>query len=114
MIWEILLWLSVHALRHGAEVWAAAIGCGLVFLVVQLNVNENTPRAVPMRQAVWRAFKVARALHGLIVVAALVIVNSACMLLTGWWKEWLAYVAVAMAAAAAWRWLPVRRRQPTT
>lgn len=41
------MWLSVYALRHGAEVWAAAIGCGLVSLVVHLNVNENTPRLVP-------------------------------------------------------------------
>ena len=90
MIWGILVLLSVYALHHGAEVWAAAVGSGLVFLVVYLNANENTTSAVPLKQALCRAFKITRALRGLIVVAALVIVNSACMLLAGWWQEWLA------------------------
>ena len=113
MIWEILVWLSVYALHHGAEVWAAAFGGGLVFLVVYLNANENPANAMPLKQALWRAFKVTRALRRLIVVAALVIVNSACMLLAGLWKEWLASIAVVMATVALWRWLPDRRRQPT-
>ena len=111
MIWEILVWLSVYALQHDAEVWAAAFGGGLVFLLVYLNTNEHTPNAVPLKQALWRAFKVTRALHSLIVVAALVIVTSTWMLLVGLWKEWLAAIAVT---TALWRCLPVKRRQPTT
>ena len=75
--------------------------------------QSTTTSKRPLKQALWRAFKITRALRSLIVVAALVIVNSACMLLGGWWQEWLASIAVVMATVTLWRWLPDRRRQPT-
>ena len=114
MIWEILLWLAVYVLHHSTEVWTAALGCGLIFLIERLNAEKNASRTLPMKQALWQALQVARALHRLFITAAFVIVNSACMLLVGWWKEWMVSVAVATAAATVWRRLPISRRQPTT
>ena len=114
MIWEILLRLAVYVLHHSTEVWTAALGCGLIFLIERLNAEKNASRTLPMKRALWQALQVARAIHRLFITAAFVIVNSAYMLLVGWWKEWMVSVAVTTAAATVWRRLPISRRQPTT
>lgn len=110
MIWEILVWSSAYALHHSGGRWAVAVAGGLVYLLLGLNENRTTPSAVPTKQALWRAFKLARVLHGLIVVSALFIVHSTHMFLGGLWKEWL--TAVMAGIVVLW-WSSPRRHQPT-
>ncbi len=111
MIWEILLLLTVYVLTHVGEVWMIAFGFGLGCVVVHLNANENTPNALSLKQALWRVFKLTKALYRRIVVSAFVFVNSAGMLLVGLWKEWLVLMTVAVSVMALWRSL--RPQQPT-
>ena len=111
MIWEILLLLAVYVLTHVVEVWMIAFGFGLGCVVVHLNANENTPNALPLKQALWRVVKLTRALRRRIVVSAFVVVNSAGMLLIGLWKEWLVLMTVGVSVVTLWR--AVRPQQPT-
>ena len=111
MLFELIVWLAFYTVQHVADVWTASVVCATALLLAQERIG-GTRRAMPAREATLRWLQTIRLLNRLAVAAALTVVTSSLMLLSGQWRQWGA-ANVAMAAGLhAWRWLRARRQRP--
>ena len=110
MITELMVWLAALTLRHEIAVltviFAACLGH-------ELAGRAPQHRRLPLWRPMWQALRTTGAVGALTIVAAHLIVGSACSLIAGQGSDLLIVVAVCMAAGAAWRRLRIRK-QPHT
>lgn len=110
MITELMVWLAALTLRHEIAVLTVIFA---VCLGYELAGHGPQHRRLPLRRSMWQALRTTGAVGALAIVAAHLIVGTACSLIAGQGIDLLIVVAAGMATGAAWRRLRIRK-QPHT